>query len=46
MKRIWQKKIVELDRIIINTNLSDKDRLTELFRKRDLLETAFNRVEG
>ena len=46
MKRIWLQKIVELGKIIKNTNLSDKDRLTELFRKRELLETAFNRVEG
>lgn len=46
MKKIWQQKIKELDSMIQKTSVSDTKKISELYRKRELLEDAFNRCEG
>ena len=44
MKEIWMKKIYEIDKIIMKTEFFNIERVVELYRKRDLLQLAFNRV--
>jgi len=43
MKAIWLKKINQLDRIISKCKIGS-DEIHELYRKRELLEKAFNEV--
>lgn len=46
MKEIWRDLLFELDTVIEDSSVLDGDRLTELYKKRELLEKAFNEVGG
>ena len=44
MKEIWLRKIDEINEIIMKTEFFNIERVVELYRKRDLLQLAFNKV--
>jgi hypothetical protein len=45
MKNIWQKLINELDEQIAKVEINKDGRLKQLYKKRELLESAMGRVK-
>jgi hypothetical protein len=42
MKNIWLRKINEIDKIIAAVEIGKDGRLMQLYKKREMLERAFN----